>query len=291
MSRVITGVFQAVPTETGPLRPSKAPSVTGPGFGSHPPARLLRLSGPRRGSTIELSEASKLVLGREEGSIDPEETRVSRVHGCIEFVPERGRYFLTDLGSTNGTRLNGQPIAPHQPKPLDNGDYVALADCIALRFVAVAFHGYHSAFISYGRTDTEFAAALFDDLAVHGVVSFFFPETASPGVPIHQVLYEGITTHDRVVVVCSEESLSRKGVLTELEMAFSLAAELASFDRIIPIRLDDYLDRGTSDLCRRLRALTAIEFVQRGPARLPDTPSFEKLLRALRRKSSPSSPK
>jgi pSer/pThr/pTyr-binding forkhead associated (FHA) protein len=33
---------------------------------------------------------------------------------------------ITDLGSSNGTRVNGQKIVPHVDYPLNHGDMIAL---------------------------------------------------------------------------------------------------------------------------------------------------------------------
>ena len=49
---------------------------------------------------------------------------VSRIHASISV--EKGRVYLTDLGSVNGTRVNGSRLEPHIAKPLQNGDIVIL---------------------------------------------------------------------------------------------------------------------------------------------------------------------
>lgn len=52
------------------------------------------------------------------------ENGVSRLHASIRL---EGRMVLaTDLGSVNGTRLNGQKIPPHKPCPLNHGDILTL---------------------------------------------------------------------------------------------------------------------------------------------------------------------
>jgi hypothetical protein len=52
------------------------------------------------------------------------ENGVSRLHASIRF---EGKVVLaTDLGSVNGTRLNGQRIPPHKPCPLNHGDIISL---------------------------------------------------------------------------------------------------------------------------------------------------------------------
>jgi type VI secretion system FHA domain protein len=47
---------------------------------------------------------------------------VSRRHCSFSAGPEG--FSVTDLGSTNGTRLNGRPLPPHAPAPLATGDVV-----------------------------------------------------------------------------------------------------------------------------------------------------------------------
>jgi hypothetical protein len=52
------------------------------------------------------------------------ENGVSRLHASVRF---EGKLILaTDLGSVNGTRLNGQRIPPHKPFQLNHGDVLTL---------------------------------------------------------------------------------------------------------------------------------------------------------------------
>ena len=48
-----------------------------------------------------------------------EDTSVSRRHAQITY--EGGRFYLTDLGSSNGTRVDGVRLTPDTPHPLHNG--------------------------------------------------------------------------------------------------------------------------------------------------------------------------
>jgi len=50
--------------------------------------------------------------------------RVSRRHAVIHWDGRQA--FITDLGSTNGTRLNGQRLEPNQPYSLNPGDHLEL---------------------------------------------------------------------------------------------------------------------------------------------------------------------
>jgi hypothetical protein len=49
---------------------------------------------------------------------------VSRLHSALKIINHR--VVVTDLGSSNGTRVNGQKIMPHIDYPLNHGDVIAL---------------------------------------------------------------------------------------------------------------------------------------------------------------------
>ena len=49
---------------------------------------------------------------------------VSRIHASITLGKEEA--LITDLGSANGTRLNGQKLPPHRPFPANHGDIISL---------------------------------------------------------------------------------------------------------------------------------------------------------------------
>ncbi len=49
---------------------------------------------------------------------------VSRAHAALRT--DRAQVLLVDLGSTNGTRLNGVRLAAHQPVRVSNGDEIRL---------------------------------------------------------------------------------------------------------------------------------------------------------------------
>ncbi len=57
---------------------------------------------------------------------------VSRHHA--EIVNSEGRYYLVDLGSTNGTTVNGKEAEPHRRYPLKNDDQVQVADILVVKF-------------------------------------------------------------------------------------------------------------------------------------------------------------
>jgi eukaryotic-like serine/threonine-protein kinase len=61
---------------------------------------------------IDLAEHDKGIASRNHASIDRNGTA----------------YILTDLGSTNGTTLNGAPLQPQRPYPLKPGDRIRIGE-------------------------------------------------------------------------------------------------------------------------------------------------------------------
>jgi hypothetical protein len=69
-----------------------------------------------------------VTIGREEGNLlRLNDERVSRFHAKIQF--DNGDVILTDLDSTNGTRINGNPVQIRRLKP---GDRVGLGRSVLI---------------------------------------------------------------------------------------------------------------------------------------------------------------
>lgn len=80
-------------------------------------------AGLRAGSAYDLSEGA--VLGRGDGAdIRLEDAFASTRHARL--VPQGDVIVLEDLGSTNGTYLNGEPL--RGPQPLHVGDQIKIGD-------------------------------------------------------------------------------------------------------------------------------------------------------------------
>ena len=95
-------------------------SLDGDAFGA--PAVQLPVLVETSGREHQLRPGSN-VLGRS-GSIAFEDTRVSRRH--CEVMMAEGRVTIEDLGSTNGTSVNGEKLAQGQKKALESGQVVSL---------------------------------------------------------------------------------------------------------------------------------------------------------------------
>ena len=78
-------------------------------------------NGPMAGDSMQLGEDVGTLGRREDNTYVLVEPRVSRVHA--ELRKEAGAVILTDLGSSAGTKVNGEEVAG--PRVLRHGDRVA----------------------------------------------------------------------------------------------------------------------------------------------------------------------
>jgi pSer/pThr/pTyr-binding forkhead associated (FHA) protein len=89
----------------------------------------------KTGQTLLLEDGVEFILGRVGGTqpILPDidltpyggyEEGVSRLHAIIKITPDQ--ISITDLGSANGTWVNGKKTTAHYPYPLINGDILTL---------------------------------------------------------------------------------------------------------------------------------------------------------------------
>lgn len=98
-----------------------------------------------------------------------------------------------------------------------------------------------SVFVSYGGPDEDVAARIAHALTKKGVKTWFFPNDAVPGEKLHRTMFKGVNDHDRVLLVCSRASLSRPGVLNEIERALEREGREGGSTVLLPITLDKYV--------------------------------------------------
>ncbi len=87
-------------------------------------ARLFILSGDHLGQTLDLERPSKLGRGQE-ADLMIRGKSVSRLHAHLERGPD-GQWVLTDLGSSNGTRVGERRLTG--PHTLQDGETFCLGD-------------------------------------------------------------------------------------------------------------------------------------------------------------------
>lgn len=106
-----------------------------------PPARtiypdaFMSLNIISTGDVLPIASKNEITLGRvSEGQpMIPDidltpykayESGVSRLHASLRLMDEQ--VMVTDLGSANGTRINGKQISSHIPHPVKHGDILTL---------------------------------------------------------------------------------------------------------------------------------------------------------------------
>jgi hypothetical protein len=89
---------------------------------------------------VEIQPSPRTILGRADTTspIQPDldltpygalEKGVSRIHAAVERSEDT--LTITDMGSSNGTHLNGQRLGPDQPRVLRDGDEIRLGKLVA----------------------------------------------------------------------------------------------------------------------------------------------------------------
>lgn len=140
-----------------------------------------------------------------------------------------------------------------------------------------------STFISYGQPDDAFARRLYESLTARWITVFYFPETARWGERLSNEVHTQLNTHDRVILLCSKDSLSRPGVRNEIQETFDREARDGGATYLLPLVLDDYLfdpkgwESVEPDLTRRVRARIAGDFRKA----LTDPAEYDKALDRL----------
>ena len=97
--------------------------------------QLIMRTGPTPGAVFAL-EGDQLTIGRDSSNeVAINDAEVSRRHARLTF--QGGKFVLEDLGSTNGTFVNGQRLAG--PRVLKAGEVVSFGEQIVLVFESSTF--------------------------------------------------------------------------------------------------------------------------------------------------------
>jgi pSer/pThr/pTyr-binding forkhead associated (FHA) protein len=96
--------------------------------------RMIVRTGPNPGTVFDLTKEVSLIGRDVTNDVVVGDAEVSRQHSRLTRTP--GGYVLEDLGSTNGTFVNGERLVA--PRVMNPGDLVALGETVTLTFDATA---------------------------------------------------------------------------------------------------------------------------------------------------------
>ncbi|MGW5354688.1 FtsK/SpoIIIE domain-containing protein [Streptomyces sp. NPDC004031] len=123
---LVDGAVLALHAPAGPHDPGPYGSFGEYGSPAAGAARLLVVGGPDAGG-VHLLPGGRVTIGRSaEADVPLDDPDVSRLHCEVAFGPD-GTPVVADLGSTNGTTLDGRPVGP-QPVPLPPGALLQLGE-------------------------------------------------------------------------------------------------------------------------------------------------------------------
>jgi uncharacterized protein YjbI with pentapeptide repeats len=139
----------------------------------------------------------------------------------------------------------------------------------------------YPAFLSHSWSDKPFVRKLYDALAEKGVTTWLDEKKLKPGDNIHDSISEGIKYYDKLILVCSENSLNSWWVEKELEKVYEKEREMQKerekkFRLVIPIRIDDSIFQRKEGILTTVRNSVIGDFTQ-----WQDDAAFEKAVKEL----------
>lgn len=102
---------------------------------------------------------------------------------------------------------------------------------------------FYSCFISYSTKDEFFAKSLYHDLLTRDIRCWLFEEDAKWGEKVWAEIDKSIKVHDKVIVICSVNSLQSEAVCREIERALQ-REDREKRNVLFPVRIDNYIFDG-----------------------------------------------
>ena len=101
---------------------------------------------------------------------------------------------------------------------------------------------YYRCFISHADEDKEFTEHLHSSLRERGVQCWYYPKSARAGRGVQEQVGRAIGyDYDKVIVICSQNSLNSSGVIDEIERAIQREDAEKRRDILVSVRIDDYV--------------------------------------------------
>ena len=148
---------------------------------------------------------------------------------------------------------------------------------------------FYSCFISYSHKDKIFAQKLYAGLQARGIRCWLDEHQLLPGDDIYHEVDRGIRLWDKMLLCCSEHSLTSWWVDNEIRTAFEKEQQLmkdreAKVQVLVPLNLDGYLfgDKWKSGYQAQIRGRLAADFTESGTDSAQFDAEVERLIRALR---------
>ena len=154
---------------------------------------------------------------------------------------------------------------------------------------------FYSCFISYSHADKSFARRLHDALQGRGIRCWLDEHQMLPGDDIYEMVDHGIRMWDKVLLCCSQASLTSWWVDNEIILAFKKERQIMK-ERgnkvlaLIPLNLDGYVFEWESSRKEQILSRKAADFTgwEKDNKKFED--QFEKVVKALQTKGAREAP-